>query len=305
MKNLKILISILCSVGVLFFFSCKSDSTSKKEYSSGLYLENMDKSVNPGDNFQMYVNGKWINETEIPSDKSSYGIFGILDDESKETVKKIIESAAATESGGGTDEQKVGGLYASFMDMETRNSLGATPIKSELEKIDAIKDYSDLAKYFSYANKLGYEVPFGIFVFGDLKKPTHHALYSWQGGLGLPDREYYFKDDEKSKSIREEYVNHIEKMLTLAEVENANAAAKEIMDLETKIADKHLKKEETRDMMAMYNAFPIAELDEMMPDFSCVWISLCEAGVEVAPVLPQTTSTCLCPVCVGFIFASF
>ena len=269
MKNLTILSLTIIFGWIMLQTACKSDAaTSNKTYTSGLYLENMDTSVKPGDNFQMYVNGKWIKETEIPSDKSNYGIFGILNDESQENVKKIIESAAATENEGGSDEQKVGELYASYMDMDTRNSLGNAPLKSEFDKIEAISSYKELAKFFAYSMKVGYEVPLGFFIMADLKKPDEHAVYTWQGGLGLPEREYYLSETGKFPNLRIEYEKHIEKMLTLADVKNAGAAAKTIMALETTIAKEHMKKEQTRDMMGLYNAVPMDELDKLMPDFA-------------------------------------
>ena len=283
MKNFKLLTPFLFSVIVLLQYSC-GDGTEgpvepPKEYTSGLLLENMDKAVKPGDDFQMYVNGKWIKETEIPSDKSSYGIGALLNDKSQEDVKKIIEFAASSENKDGSDEQKVGGLYASYMNMEARNSKGSSPLQPELEKVESISNHTELAKYFAYANKLGYESPFGTFVYSDLKNPVMHALYAWQGGLGLPDREYYLKDDEKSKNIQTEYVIHVEKMLTLAGIKDAKNAAKTIMDLETTMAKVHMRKEDTRDMMALYNLVPLDSLDEIMPNFA--WDDyLQEAGIS-------------------------
>jgi putative endopeptidase len=280
MKNLTILSCFSLLSLVLIQISCKTEAPIKSaDYASGLYLEYMDSTINPGDNFQMYVNGKWIDETEIPSDKSSFGIGMILHEQSQDHVKEIIEYAAGSENKDGTDEQKVGGLYASFLDMETRNSLGMDPLKGEFEKIESISNHKDLAKYFAYANKAGYEVPMGMFVLADLKKPKEHALYTWQGGLGLPDREYYLKEDEKSKTLRDSYVDHVEKMLNLAKVENARGAAETILALETKMAEKHMKKEDTRDMMGLYNAVPMDSLDDLMPNFA--WDEyLTEAGAK-------------------------
>ena len=269
----------------------KSESAAKV-LGSGLSLKNMDTSVKPGDNFQMYVNGNWIKETEIPSDKSSYGIFPILQDKSQEDVKKIIEFAASTENKAGSDEQKVGGLYASFMDMESRNAQGNQPLQAEFEKIESIKNQTDLARYFAHANKLGYAAPYGMFVYTDMKNPSQYALYTWQGGLGLPDREYYLKTDDKSVDLRKEYVIHIEKMLELAAVEGSKAAAQSILALETKIASKHMKKEDTRDMMGLYNKVAAADLKDLMPDFA--WTEFfTEAGVnEVKEVIvPQLDYT--------------
>ena len=294
MKNLTNVLLIVIFGIALFQTSCKSDQTTSppKNYTSGLYLENMDTTYHPGDNFQMYVNGKWLAETEIPSDKSRYGIFSILRDNSQDDVKKIIESSAATENEGSQDEQKVGGLYASYMDMEKRNALGVTPLESEFERVESIANHQELVKYFAYANKLGYDVPMGNFIYTNMKNPTRHALYTWQGGLGLPDREYYLKDDEKSVNLRKEYVMHIEKMLNLAGLTGGAKAAQTIMALETKMATKHMKKEETRDMMGIFNPFPMDSLDVLMADFP--WKEyFTEAGVADADqvIVPQIEYT--------------
>lgn len=263
-KTLCLLLSI-----TLIQISCKTDTAvPTKEYSSGLYKDYMDTSVHPGDNFQMYVNGKWIDETEIPDDKPSFGIGIILHEQSQDNVKDIIEYASSSDNKNGSDEQKVGGLYASYMNMDARNANGAGPLQEEFEKIESIANYTDLARYFAYANKVGYDTPFGTFVMSDLKKPEEHAWYTWQGGLGLPDREYYFKEDEKSKSLQIAYVDHIEKMLTLAKLDNPKESASTIMKLETEMAAKHMLKEDTRDMMRLYNAVKIDSLDELMPKFA-------------------------------------
>ncbi|MDZ4714633.1 MAG: M13 family metallopeptidase [Cytophagales bacterium] len=234
---------------------------------SGLLKENMDTTVNPGDNFQMYVNGTWIKNTEIPADKASYGIGYIIHEKSQDDVKKIIEEAAAAGKEFGTDEQKVGDLYASFLDMEKRNTLGTAPLAPEFEKIDAIKDSKGLAEYFGYANIYGYGSPFGLFIVPDFKKPTEYALYCWQSGLGLPDREYYLDPSAKQQEIRKAYVEHMAIMLDLGGVKNGKKLAKDIMALETAMASKHMKKEETRDMARMYNMYPVDSLDQVMGKF--------------------------------------
>lgn len=278
-KQIILGILTIASASLLLLNSCSNDSTAVvKDYSSGLFLENMDTLAKPGDNFQQYVNGKWLENTEIPSDKSRYGIFAILRDESQDNVKAIIEASAQVEDGS-EDQQKVGSLYASFMDMDARNALGISPIQSEFDRIESINNHVELTRYFAYANKLGYEVPMGLFVMSDVKNPEANALYSWQGGLGLPDREYYLKTDQKSKDLRVAYVDHIAKMFDLAKLENGAAAAESIMALESKIAEKHMKKEDTRDMKALYNLFPTDSLKVLMPDFA--WSEyFAEAGTE-------------------------
>ena len=136
---------------------------------SGINTEYMDKRVKPGDDFFSYVNGTWIAETEIPADKSSYGGFRILIDEAQEDVKVIIEASANGDFAKGTDEQKVGDLYKSFMNMEKRNQLGVEPLQPMLRKIDAIASYDDLAVFMAYANRRNIEMPFSMGQFEDLK----------------------------------------------------------------------------------------------------------------------------------------
>jgi putative endopeptidase len=235
---------------------------------SGIALEYMDTGVRPGDDFFSYVNGNWIAETEIPADKASYGGFAILADEAQEDVKAIIERSATGDFAKGTDEQKVGDLYKSYLDMDTRNANGVTPLGPELGRIAAIEDHDDLAVYFAAAGRRGYPVPVEIGQVADFKDPNYYMIYAWQNGLGLPDREYYFKDDEASATIREKYVEHIETMFGLAGFENGATAATEIMDLETRIAAAHITKEAARDWPNNYNKVALDKLDEVMPDYN-------------------------------------
>ena len=245
---------------------------------SGITTEHMDTSVRPGDDFFSYVNGKWIAETEIPADKASYGGFGILADEAQEDVKAIIEQSASGSFAAGSDEQKVGDLYKSYLEMETRNARGVTPLEPELERIASIANHDELAQYFAAAGRRGYPVPVNIGQVADFKDPNYYMIYAWQNGLGLPDREYYFKEDEASAGIRGKYVEHIETMFDLAGFENAAAAATEIMDLETRIAAAHITKEAARDWPNNYNKVALEKLNEVMPHFN--WQAyINEAGI--------------------------
>ncbi len=257
--------SLIVASLVLALAAC---SPQKKEESralvSGILKENMDSTVRPGDNFQMYVNGTWIRNTEIPADKASYGIGRMLHEKAQEDVKKIIEDASATNKPAGTDEQKVGDLFASYLDMKVRDSLGIAPIETELKKIDALGDQNALAEYFGYASIYGYGSPFQLFVDSDMKNPTVNALYVYQGGLGLPDREYYLSNGDRFPEIRKAYVEHIARMLELGGLQNGKKLASDIMALETKIASGHLRKEETRDVVKMYNNYGVDSLDNAM-----------------------------------------
>ena len=274
-------------IPILIFSGCNKSKTNEK-LASGLLLKNMDTLVRPGDDFDAYVNGAWQRNTIIPADKPNYGAGYIVYDKSQEDVKAIIENASKSDFTDGSDEQKIGDFYGSYMDSIGRNKKGIAPLLPEFKKIDSISNYSDLAAYFGRANQSGSNSPFSIGVMEDLKDPSQYMLYAWQGGLGLPDREYYFLEDSKSKEIRKKYVTHIDKMLQLGGVENSVVLAPKIMALETSLAAKHMKKEQTRDMMKLYNKYAITDLKQLMPDFD--WASmLTNAGIKNQKniVIPQ------------------
>ena len=269
-------------MAILLVIGCKSDpkeNVENKELTSGILTQHMDTLVNPGDDFTSFVNGTWVKNTEIPADKASYGVGYIVHEESEDNVKKIIEESSKGDFAKGSDEQKVGDLYQSFMNIEKRNELGVLPIQDELAKVDGISNYDELATYFAYANKVGVNVPLGLFVYQDFKDPTIYTVYTWQSGLGLPDRDYYLKEDDRSREIKTKYGEHIEKMFNLAKLPDGSGAAKTVIALETKLAEKHMEKEKTRDLVALYNMFPVDTLSNIMPKFN--WNAyLSEAGLE-------------------------
>ncbi|MEJ2274879.1 MAG: M13-type metalloendopeptidase [Woeseiaceae bacterium] len=246
---------------------------------SGIDLSAMNTSVRPGDDFFAYVNGTWVEQTEMPADKARYGVFDKLRDESQEAVKEIIEESANGDFPKGTDEQKVGDLYKSFLDWETRNARGIEPLQPELDRIAAISGYDDLAVYFAGAVKRGLEAPFAAQQLPDFLDPNYYAILIAHSGLGLPDREYYFKDDEKSEAIRQAYVEHIAKMFDLAGFEGGSEAADTIMAFETRLAAENMKKEQLRDYAGNYKKYSLDELPNLMPNFN--WDGwLAELGIE-------------------------
>ncbi|MGB5490374.1 MAG: M13-type metalloendopeptidase [Woeseiaceae bacterium] len=274
---------VVGAVALLVVVACgqadKKTAEVPVELASGIDTHYMDTTVKPGDDFFAYVNGVWLEETEIPADRSTYGGFAILRDEAQDNVRVIIDESASGDFAKGTDEQKVGDLYKSFLDWDTRNALGTKPLQPELDRISEISDYDDLAVYFAETNKRGLDAPFAIAQYADFKDPKTYMIYAWQSGLGLPEREYYMLDDEKSVALRAKYVAHIETMMALAGLPGGAAAATTIMALETRLAKEHMKKEDTRDMVALYKKIPIAELDELMPQFN--WDGyLAESGLS-------------------------
>ncbi len=234
---------------------------------SGIYFEYVDSTANPGDDFNQFVNGKWLNETEIPADKSTYGIAHIIHEEAESNVKKIIEESATGDFEIGSNEQMVGDLYKSYMNMEKRNDLGVQPASDEFSTIDAISNYEELARHFGRTIKYT-DAPFSYGIFPDLKEPSKYGLYYFQSGLGLPDREYYSKTDDKSIEIRKKYEAHISAMFKLASLENSSEAAHNIMELESKMAAINMSKEDTRNPANIYNKYPADSLKYLMPNFS-------------------------------------
>lgn len=236
---------------------------------SGIELNNLDNKVRPQDDFYRYVNGTWLDNTEIPADKSTYGSFTALRDKSRRDVKAIIEETSKLENTEkGSDAQKVGDLYRSFMNVEKLNRLGVSPLMPEFEKIDLMADHKDVSVYFAESQIIGTDAPFGFWVTNDSKNTTSYITYFTQSGLGLPDKQYYFKDDEKSVTLRADYLVHLEKMLALAGIKNSADNAKKIMALETSIADLHWTRTERRDRDKTYNKVAMGELSEMTSSFN-------------------------------------
>jgi putative endopeptidase len=283
---------LLIGAAALFVAACGQDTTTEPANDasatestalvSGIDLDAMDTSVRPGDDFFRYVNGKWVDSAEMPADKSRYGVFDKLRDGSQEAVKAIIERSATGDFPKGTDEQKVGDMYNSFLDWETRNARGIEPLQPELDRINAIASHDDLAVYFASALTRGMSAPLGAVQVADYLDPSQYAIMIMQSGLGLPDREYYFKDDENSEQIRQKYVAHIEKMFDLAGLEDGAAAAQTVMALETRLAAENMKKEQLRDRLGNYNKFALADLPGLMPNFN--WDGyLAELGIQDLP----------------------
>jgi putative endopeptidase len=208
MKGITVKKLVISAIALLLLAACGQQAAEQevaaaaKEPVSGIDTAGMDLTVRPGDDFFAYMNGTWVAETEIPADKAGYGTFDLLRDESQENVKVIIEESASGDFAKGTDEQKVGDLYRSFMDTETRDAKGVEPFQSALDRIAAIADHGELAEYFAEASIRNLGAPFGFGQLPDLQDPTTYIMGVFQGGLGLPDREYYLKDDEKSAEIR-------------------------------------------------------------------------------------------------------
>ena len=226
----------------------------------------LDDGIKPGDDFFAYVNGKWIAENEIPADRSRYGAFDILRDKSDEDVKAIIEEASATENEEGSDQQRVGDLYLSFQDFETRNVRGVSPLEPYLSQIDGLTSKDEVFAFFGVAARLGFNAPVGLFAYADAKNPGINTMYLGQGGIGLPEREYYFKDDEKSEALREQYKQLITDIHAMAGWELDSETVATIYGVEETIAQAHMTKEATRNFANNYTRYEQEELTKLVPD---------------------------------------
>jgi predicted metalloendopeptidase len=228
----------------------------------GLDLTTRKEGVKPGDDFFGYANGTWHDTFAIPPDKASYGMFNKLDDEARANVRKIIEGAAASKPAPGSVDQKIGDYFASFMDTSKIASDGLNAIKLDLDRIGALKTPSELSRLFG---EVGFQSPVGGYIGPDDKNPNAYFVNMVQSGLGMPDRDYYLKDDPKLKETRDAYVAHIGRMLALAGTDDTQATAARIMALETKIARVHWAAERTRDAIANYNPKSRAALIAFAP----------------------------------------
>lgn len=260
-------------------YACSPAKKAKPELGSfGVALDAMDRSIMPGDNFFKYVNGKWLAETEIPADKSSYGAFTILGDRSEERVRAIIQDMARAETKPGSNEQKIGDLYAAFMDTDAIEKAGLTLIKADLAGINAVKSHEDVAKLMGDPS-MEVQAPVGGWVDVDFKDTENYIFYMTQSGLGMPNRGYYLDEDDKSLALRKDYVIFLTAMLEAVGTDNAAERAQAVMDFETTMAKSHWEPEKRRQRDLTYNKMTMDRIEAYAPGFP--WrIMAGKAGLE-------------------------
>ncbi|CAG4972227.1 M13 family metallopeptidase [Novilysobacter luteus] len=245
----------------------------------GIDTAGMDTSVDPGADFFDYVSGTWASTTEIPSDRSSYGSFLVLRDLSEARVRKLLEGYALGDPATGGDAAKIAALYHGFMDEGTIEKLGAAPLQPHLDAIRAAADKDAIAALMGRRNESFGGTFFGAYVSDDQKNPDTYALYLSQSGLGLGDRQMYL--DEKFAPQRERYVQYVAQMLELAGWDAPQANAERIMAMETKIANAHWTRAESRDRDKTYNPVELAHIEHTAPGFP--WATFFKAaGVDYA-----------------------
>jgi putative endopeptidase len=230
----------------------------------GFDTAGMNNSIQPGDNYFEYANGTWLRDTPIPGDKSGYGMFTVLDDLSKQRTRTLIEEAAKDPN------SRIGAVYASFADQAAIDAKGLAPIKPWLDQIKGLSSRSSLANLYAEADRNGVRTPFSSYISQDDKNPDTYILSLSQGGLGLPDRDYYLKDDAKLADIRAKYVAHLTNVLNLAGEPNAAARAQAILAFETELAKVHWTRVDSRDATKTYNKLTLAQLARTAPGFDFV-----------------------------------
>jgi putative endopeptidase len=270
-----------------------ADSSKPDIGSFGFDVAGMDRTTRAGDDFVTHTSGTYLKTLEIPADKTSFGMFTKLRDLSQERTRTIIEKAAASGGAPGSEAQKVGDFYASFMDEAAIEAKGIAPIKPELDKIAAIADKTQLAAMFGRFSRIGVSTPIGVGVGPDRKNPDAFQVGASQGGLGLPDRDYYLDmANPKFAEARAKYQAYVATLLGLSGFADAGARATAIIALETKIAATHWTRVERRQAEKTYNPVARADLDRAYPGVDWGQL-LTNAGLEGQPAINMSTPSAL------------
>jgi len=251
---------------------------------SGVLQQNFDKAVRPQDDFYRYVNGQWLMTTAIPSDRSNYGAFALLEEGAEKNLREILEEASTRANlVAGSDQQKLGDFYASFMDEASIEARGLQPLAQEFGRIDALKSVADVVRYIGHAQRIGVPQPFAFYVAIDERNSTQYLGTVAQTGLGMPDRDYYLSDDARLKGVREKYRAYVRDLLTAANTPDAAAAAEKIVSLETRLATAQWTRVQNRDAEKTYNRHDRTELAQLTPGLD--WSAFFDgAGVPAAKV---------------------
>ncbi len=262
-----------------------TNTAAKTSPQLGINTDNFDPQVRPQDNFYAAINGLWLQNTEVPADKSSYGAFAELADQAEAYQRAILEEAAqaymdigagAAAASSATDAKtpensvefaKIGKFYASYMDVQRVERLGLEPLREKLKAIESLNSVADLVRYIGANQREGIAKPVAYYINQDARHSTKYIGYLAQNGLGLPDRDYYLKDSERFIGVRKKYVEYVATLLSLAGENQAEAAAASVMTLEARLAEASWSNVENRDREKKYNKFTIANVQKYMPDF--------------------------------------
>ncbi|WP_241984112.1 M13 family metallopeptidase [Aliidiomarina sedimenti] len=248
----------------------KQSSTVSSEYgelTSGVELENMDTSVRPQDDFFRYINGQWLERTDIPTDRARWGSFDELRERAEQQVLAIVKEFAEQDAEEGSDAQKIGDLYRSFLNEEQIEERGLSPLDDALARIDELESHDQLASFWGQQQRSRAGIPVALFVGQDQMQSDQYITGISQAGLGLPDRDYYVNDSESNQQLLQQYKAFIVALYEAAEWEGGEQAAETIVALESKLAQSQWSRVQNRDRQATYNKLTVDELAEQAPGF--------------------------------------
>ena len=273
---MKLILYIILSLNIIF----APIISSAEDLVSGINPNEFNYLVRPQDSLYDHVNSEWLNNTPIPDDQVGWGSYMTLREESYSNqdmlIKKIIQRIEKNNPYVSDEELKIANLYKSFIDRDKVNKLGYEPILPELKIISEISNVNDLWQYFSRSIKSGSSIPLRIFIYDDLKDPLNYTTYIDQGGLGLPDRDYYL--EENYKEIRSAYITHIENLLKLANIKNPKQKALSAFEIENKLAKVQLSRLEMRDPERIYNPYKKDQLYDLGGSYWNEWME--DLGLE-------------------------
>ncbi len=256
---------------VILFFSminsCKSRSSADEKLTAGIMLENLDTTSLSGNDFYQYATGGWQKLNPLTGEYSRFGSFDKLAEDNRLQLKGLIEEIAKKSAKEGTVEQKIADLFNLAMDSSKLNSDGSTPIKSDLEKIAALKNTSELVAYLPSMMQEGINPFFNIYVDADPMNSNQYLVQTYQGGIGLSQRDYYLENDDNTRNIREKYIVHIAQMFEKSGFTADEAANKRdaVMRVEMRLATSAYDNVKLRDPHANYNKMTVAELQKLVP----------------------------------------
>jgi len=263
-----------------FLIGCSSSKVKKSDAAQlqTIDVKALDTNISPADDFFLFANGTWIANTQIPASESRWGSFNELEQANNQKLVALLKEAAENPGEIGSQNQLLGSYFKSYTDMARRNELGLLPILDDLQKIKAFQNIDGLQTLVSSLHKDGIGAFFGFGVGQDLKNVTTNVAYLGQGGIGLPNRDYYY--DEKYANIRSAYVKHIEASLTLAEIPNAAVAAQEVFNFEMKLAQSMLRPSEMREPEKTYNKQSFTEVQRSFGPHFNFKLYLAELGCQ-------------------------